>query len=178
MNQLTEFWKTEKSLSLLTNRVWWLGAGLLCYIKLYPQNTYLPATYVCIQGWSHSMFLLRKILFLTQAVRNQRCIDIEWTIQNCNPLRWLNHFWKVLDSCNCLWARKRTKMFYLFIYLKKEEYTVYVYFLEEEIFHQKLCGLVISQTFTSWNTAIPFSLNTFDLPQTLQCKSLVTWKRD
>ena len=62
----------------------------------------------------------------------------------------------------------------LFIYLKKEEYVAYVYFLEEEIFHQKLCGLVISQTFTSWNTAIPFSLNTFDLPQTLQCKSLVT----
>ena len=62
----------------------------------------------------------------------------------------------------------------LFIYLKKEEYTVYVYFLEEEIFHQKLCGLVISQTFTSWNTAVPFSLNTFDLPQTLQFKSLVT----
>ena len=63
---------------------------------------------------------------------------------------------------------------YLFIYLKKEEYTVYVYFLEEEIFHQKLCGLVISQTFTSWNTAVPYSLNTFDLPQTLQFKSLVT----
>ena len=120
MNQFTEFSKTEKSPSLLTNRVWWLGAGLLCYIKLYPQNTYLPATYVCIQGWSHSMFLLRKILFLTQAVRNQRCIEIEWTIQNCNPLRWLNHFWKVLDSCNCLWARKRTKMFYLFIYLFKK----------------------------------------------------------
>ena len=62
----------------------------------------------------------------------------------------------------------------LFIYLKKEEYAVYVYFLEEEIFHQKLCGLVISQTFTSGNTAIPFSLNTFDLPQTLQLKSLIT----
>ena len=74
--------------------------------------------------------------------------------------------------------RERKCSIYLFIYLKKEEYTVYVYFLEEEIFHQKLCGLVISQTFTSWNTAVPYSLNTFDLPQTLQFKSLVTWKRD
>ena len=62
----------------------------------------------------------------------------------------------------------------LFIYLKKEEYAVYVYFLEEEIFHQKLCGLVISQTFTSWNAAVPFSLNTSDLLQTLQLKSLIT----
>ena len=71
--------------------------------------------------------------------------------------------------------RERKYSIYLF---KKEEYTVYVYFLEEEMFHQKLCGLVISQTFTSWNTAVPYSLNTFDLPQTLQFKSLVTWKRD
>ena len=74
--------------------------------------------------------------------------------------------------------RERKCSIYLFIYLKKEEYTLYVYFLEEEIFHQKLCGLVISQTFTSWDTAVPFSLNTFHLPQTLQFKSLVTWKRD
>ena len=62
-------------------------------------------------------------------------------------------------------------MFYLFIL--KRRHTVYVYLLKGEIFHQKLCGLVISQTFTSWNTAVPFSLNTFDLPQTLQLKSLI-----
>ena len=74
------------------------------------------------------MFHLRKILFLTQAVGNQHCIEIEWTIQNCNPLRWLNHLWNVLDSCNCLWARKRTKMFYLFIKKKKKNSLVYVFF--------------------------------------------------
>ena len=72
------------------------------------------------------MFHLHKILFLTQVVGNQRCIEIEWTIQNCNPLRWLNYLWNVLDSCNCLWARKRTKCsIYL---LKKKNSLVYVFF--------------------------------------------------
>ena len=138
--------------------------------------TYLSATYFCIQGWSHSMFLLRKILFLTQTAGNQLYIEIEWTARTVI----LSDDWTIFERFWILaiaFGQERERKYSIYLF-KKEEYTVYVYFLEEEMFHQKLCGLVISQTFTSWNTAVPFSLNTFHLPQTLQFKSLVTWKRD
>ena len=46
---------------------------------------------------------------------------------------------------------------------------------KEKYFTKKsVKSIFISQTFTSWNSAVPFSLNTFDLPQTLQLKSLIT----
>ena len=68
----------------------------------------------------------------------------------------------------------------LFIYLlkkKKKNSLVYVFYSSDEKYFTKssaVLSIFISQTFTSWNTAVPFSLKTFDLPQTLQLKSLIT----
>jgi len=73
-------------------------------------------------------------------------------------------------------------MVYLFIYLFilvigfKEKNSLLIFAQRRNISpktdSQK--SIFTSQTFTSWNTAVPFSLNTFDLPQTLQLKSLIT----